>query len=86
MTSSAQAILVWIFAIVILFVLILGYTTMSRVLTGGIMEDVENMTEVNQSADATSVLSGQKTVWQYWIYFAILAFLLWAVFASGGGS
>ena len=82
--ADAQVIIVWLSLIVILFVLILGYTTMSRVYTSGIVEDIENITEVNESTDGSSVINGTKTVWQYFLYIAFLAFILWAVFASGG--
>lgn len=56
---------------------------MSRVLTGGIWEDVKNITEVNESSDASGVITTNEGVWQFWPYFALLAFLLWAIFASG---
>ena len=82
--ADAQVIIVWLSLIVILFVLILGYTTMSRVYTSGIVEDIENITEVNESTDESSVINGTKTVWQYFLYIVFLAFILWAVFASGG--
>lgn len=82
--GSARAIVIWLFITVVIFVIILGYTTMSRVMTGGIWEDVKNITEINGSSDASSVITTNEGVWQFWPYFALLAFILWAIFASGG--
>lgn len=83
--SASQAIVIWLFFLVIAFVIVLGYTTMSRVLTSGIIEDVEQISDINESSSATGVISANKGVWTYWPYFALIAFLLWAIFASGGG-
>ena len=84
--GGARAIMIWLFFIVIVFVIILGYTTMSRVYTSGMWEDIENISEFSESTDATTVSTMNKGVWQYFPYIALLAFLLWALFASGGGA
>jgi len=59
---------------------------MSKVMTSGIVEDIENMTDINASSDATGIISGTKTVWQYFLYVFLLAILLWGIFASGRSS
>ena len=82
--GGARAIIIWLFFLVFMFVIVLGYTTMSRVLTGGVWEDVKNISDVDESTDASTVISTNEGVWQYFPYFALLAFLLWAIFASGG--
>lgn len=81
---DAAPIIIWISLLVIIFIIVLGYTTMSKVMTSGIWEDVQNISEINESADATSVVSTNETVWQFWPYFALLAFLLFGIFAMGG--
>lgn len=68
---------------VILFAVILVYSSMSKIMTSGIVEDIENLTDVNASSDATTIISGTKTVWQYFLYVFLLAILLWGIFASG---
>lgn len=82
--NRAAAIILWVSLIMIIFIIILGYTTMSRVYTSGIWEDIENISDVNESEDATSVLSMNQTIWQYWPYLALLAFLMFGVVAMGG--
>lgn len=82
--GSARAIVIWLFCMVIIFVIVLGYTTMSRVMTGGMWEDVKNISDVNESSDASSVISTNEGVWQFFPYVALLAIILWAIFASGG--
>jgi len=83
MKGQAQAIVVWLFILVMLFVMILGYTAMSKVMTSGIVEDIENISDISDSSDATGIISGTKTVWQYFLYVFLLAILLWGIFASG---
>lgn len=86
MKGQVGAIVIWLSLIVIIFVIVLGYTTMSRVMTSGIVEDIENITEVNQSTDASTVVTNVKNVWIYFLFFALLAFILWGIFASGRGT
>ena len=82
MKGQAGAIIVWLTFAVIVFVLILGYTTMSRIYTSGMWEDVEEIAEINESTSAQDISTTNKGVFQYWPYVALLAFLLWALFAS----
>ena len=86
MKGQAQAIIIWLSLIVIIFVIILGYTTMSKVMTSGIVEDIQNISEINESSDAGTVITGVKNVWIYFLFFALLAFILWGIFASGRGT
>jgi len=81
---SVQAIVLWLGFLVVAFVLILGYSTMSNIMTSGVVEDIENITDINASTDATGIISAQKTVWQYWLLFALLVFILFVMFMGKG--
>lgn len=83
--GQVGAIVIWLSLIVIIFAVVLGYTTMSRVMTSGIVEDIEAIDDVSASADATAVINNTKNVWIYFLFFTLLALVLWGIFASGGG-
>lgn len=79
---SAYGIIVWLMIIVFVFVIILGYSTVSRIVASDSWEDIKGM-GINESTDATETISTTETVWQYFPYVAVLALVTFGIFALG---
>ena len=78
---KGQAVFVWLFFLMIFIVLIFGYSVMSRIYAG-FYPEIKNITEVNESSEATSTISINESVWQYWPVVLLLGLFIWAFGSS----